>query len=186
MDVGAWLLLAFFGWLVWWVIGRYRRQGGAAGPSARTGRGSGAEALATSKKVLAALQKHDAQAEFFEWPADSGVVTRAVGTSFYGWALTDILGKLGPRAKSVQTQAVLVPYDFKRGEKAVAVVVQAKVVGHLAREDVDDYLTALERQGQGRDMPASCQAEVGGRMKGADAIYWVDLDLDPMAGDSNL
>lgn len=118
----------------------------------------------------------------FAWPALDEYDFEVVGESHYQPALRALAGAHGDDAAQIETTAVLVPDDANpHDDKAVAVLIDGRQVGHLSREDARSYRRRLATRKQGM-VAAQCGALIMGGFidrNGRRAHYGVRLDMKP-------
>lgn len=111
-------------------------------------------------------------------PAIDGELFDIVGESHYQDALESIAGPKPPDGVDVQRYAYLEPEpDNPYDSSAVAVLIDGKKVGHLSRDDCEDFHDFLAETGA---TSAMCTAYINGGWKrpSGEGSYGVKLDID--------
>lgn len=125
---------------------------------------------------------NQAPAAAFVWPEIGEYEFEVSGESHHQDALRALAGDHGEDAANLLTTAVVVPYETNPHDpKAVKVLIDGHLVGHLSREDARSYRRRLASKKQGM-VPAQCGALIMGGFldrKGQRASYGVRLDLKP-------
>lgn len=121
------------------------------------------------------------QAPACHWQDGGRYETEVVAESAYQNTIRQLAGAHGDdNAKTAHT-AILLPDDaYPYDDKAVAVFVEGRVVGYLAREDARRLRRKLERK-ELAGQPTSCASEIrgGALWQGKRLAYVVALDLEP-------
>lgn len=116
------------------------------------------------------------------WPGKSEFDVEVVGESFYADSIRAIANNSDGEHADYQGLALLVPNDLNPyDDKAVAVLIEGRQVGHLSRDEARQFrrrLSAKKLTGQ----TTSCDAliEWGGRGAGEKMLdYSIRLDMKP-------
>lgn len=181
--VGAVLLAAVVAGLIWLAVRRFRRGNRALHLRPAKLKSELAAEAALVEKLLRIVRSGDAaEGRLFQWPF-SGREVEVLGEDSY---VANVLAVTGPATKNAATancDAVLVPYQPRPDEWAVAVAIglpgssSIKVAGHLPPRQVSSFMDALQRRHLG-EQSTSCQGIAGAVLKGKRSIGWVRLHLD--------
>lgn len=182
-SLSGYVLAGAFWALFAWIIAHHRRRRRRAPPASGAANSPGNKSPSQEQIDLQEMFKPalvKTPQECYEWPKNSGVEVAVVGVSFYFGNLARILGSLSGKDATYKTiTAALIPYRHPKFGAAVAVVIDGSTVGHIGKDDVDDFMSALKRLRRSGQVTA-CAATVGGRIveKENKPIYWVALDID--------
>lgn len=170
MDFGAFLLLAFFGWLIYLAMKRHLRSG-QKGPERRAPAGNGKGKAKSFSSADLKAEKH--------WPG--GMELEVAGEAHYRDNIARVAGNKGGDHADRECTAFLVPEKGNRHDaNAVMVVIDGQHVGYLSRTDAEDFREALKDAGLSGKV-TSCNAHIawGGRgREGSLLHYSIRLDLD--------
>ena len=118
----------------------------------------------------------------FHWSDGGRYQTEVVAESVYNNTIRALAGEHGDQNVNLRQRAILLPDDdYPHDDKAVAVFIEGRLVGYLAREDALRLRRKAARKELSATAPTSCDSAIrgGALWNGKRLSYAIWLDIEP-------